>query len=145
MVFSFASKGFSKPNFSNRDSILQLVPWSFNSKTYHHQHQDPPWSHILQDPPPSQSFSFGPSPPQYKRTWISRLDLFPFFFFFFFSTIHHNFSIMSSIANNLLGDTTSYTGSLASSYYAALNSFYGQPDVASALSAVRTLTSDTSA
>ena len=31
------------------------------------------------------------------------------------------------------------------SYYAALNSFYGQPDVASALSAVRTLTSDTSA
>lgn len=35
-----------------------------------------------------------------------------------------------------------YTGTVASSYYAALNSFYGQPEVASAVSVARTLNSD---
>lgn len=51
-------------------------------------------------------------------------------------------ALAASDVPNPLGDTTSYTGTLASSYYAALDAFYGQPSVAAAVEAARTLASD---
>lgn len=48
----------------------------------------------------------------------------------------------SNTPDVLGGAETSYTGSLALAYYSALNSFYGQPSVAAALSAAETIASD---